>query len=261
MFFSKTFFYCLIFIFFTIFYTFINSGCLVFPVPFLCFENFSWSIDKNQVSDVKIWFELWSKAGATPNYIVEDRIHYISNFNWLTNWINEYFFNKMSDFLLGLIFLSLIVCFIFNEKKRTKNTNEGNLFLLYLMVLLLFLEWFFYHPTLRYGGYHLFALIFLIPVSLYLSRTEISQKKFIKKATIMVMLILVIFSGRNIYRLHKEYKIYNYNIFEDKKYHFIGGDKKIYYRYNTKMRNNLDDYLYINFLGKKIKNVSKKFNK
>ena len=28
-------------------------------------------IDKQQIKDIKVWFELWSKAGASPNYIVK----------------------------------------------------------------------------------------------------------------------------------------------------------------------------------------------
>ena len=95
LFFSKSFFYCILLIFFTFFFTFLNTGCLIFPVTFTCFENLNWSIGSNQVSDVKIWFELWAKAGATPNYVVDDRLQYISDFNWFKNWLENYFFNKI----------------------------------------------------------------------------------------------------------------------------------------------------------------------
>ena len=74
LFFSKTFWYCLSFIFFIVFYTFINSGCLFFPLNITCFESLPWSLDPKYINEVKIWFELWSKAGATPNYVVEDRV-------------------------------------------------------------------------------------------------------------------------------------------------------------------------------------------
>ena len=110
--FTKTFFYCLFFIFFTIFFTFINSACLIFPIEKTCFENIDWSVGNSNIIDVKIWFELWSKAGATPTYEVEDKIFYISNFNWLSNWIEIYFFNKVLDYLGGLTLLSLIIFFI-----------------------------------------------------------------------------------------------------------------------------------------------------
>ena len=40
-------------------------------------------------------------------------------FNWVPNWIDEYFFNKISDFLLGLIFISLLslTLVIYKSKK------------------------------------------------------------------------------------------------------------------------------------------------
>ena len=87
---------------------------------FTCFENLSWSIEKDLIYEVKIWFELWSKGGANPNFIVDDRLEYISGFNWLPNWIDNYFFNKVLDFVAGLLFLSLIIFFTFFQKKKPK---------------------------------------------------------------------------------------------------------------------------------------------
>ena len=129
--FTKTTFYFLIFIFFILFFNFINSGCLVYPATFTCSENLYWSFPKETVNDVNEWYELWSKAGATPNYVVEDRKFYIANFNWFGNWIDNYFFNKVSDFLLGLTFLGLIFWFYFfhNFKFIVKLANDLYYFL------------------------------------------------------------------------------------------------------------------------------------
>ena len=43
---------------------------------------------------------------------------------------------------------------------------------------------------------------------------------------------VVVFVGRNTSRLYKEYKIYNYNIFQDTNYKFISGNLDFYLRYN-----------------------------
>ena len=95
LFFSRSFFfYCLFFLIFTIGYTFLNSGCLIFPIVQTCFENLAWSIDKSAIEDVKLWFELWSKSGARPGFVVENRLEYVSNFNWLPSWINIIFLTK-----------------------------------------------------------------------------------------------------------------------------------------------------------------------
>ena len=92
---------------------FINTGCLIYPVNFTCFEEYSWAISKSEVKELNDWYEQWSKAGAGPNFRVENSEVYIEKFNWVSNWINEYFFTKVSDFILGLTILSFIIlsCF------------------------------------------------------------------------------------------------------------------------------------------------------
>ena len=54
------------------------------------------------------WYEQWSKAGAGPNFRVDNPETYIKKFNWVSHWFNEYFFNKVSDFIGGLIIMYLI---------------------------------------------------------------------------------------------------------------------------------------------------------
>ena len=70
---------------------FINSGCLIYPIKFSCFENLSWSIPLLEVSQMNDWYKLWSKAGAGPNFRVENPEIYIQGFNWVSNWIDNYF--------------------------------------------------------------------------------------------------------------------------------------------------------------------------
>ena len=41
-------------------------------------------------------------------------------------------------------------------------------------IFLILLEWFYNHPSLRYGGYIIFGLVFFIPLSHLLSKYEIS---------------------------------------------------------------------------------------
>ena len=91
---SKLFILVFLFIFFSFFFNFINSSCIVFPAKFTCYEKLSWSIPKSSVESVKIWYELWSKGGATPNFVVDNRVDYIKNFNWIQNWLDVYFLIK-----------------------------------------------------------------------------------------------------------------------------------------------------------------------
>ena len=79
-------------------------------MSFTC-SNFSWAIPAEEVNQMNQWYQQWSKAGASPNFRVENPTQYIENLNWLSNWIDTYFFNKVSDYLLGLFSLLLIITF------------------------------------------------------------------------------------------------------------------------------------------------------
>lgn len=148
----KTFYYCLIFFIITIFYNFINSGCLIYPALLTCFDNLYWSLDSNVIIETNIWYELWAKAGATPEFVVKNRSEYIENFNWLSNWIENYFFNKVSDFILGLIAISVIFLFIFKSKSENFLSSKYKyIYILSLIFLLYLIFWFMKHPALRYG--------------------------------------------------------------------------------------------------------------
>ena len=248
LFFSRTVIYCLLFSFLMFFYNFINSGCLVYPANFTCFTNLAWSFDAKIIKDVNEWYELWSKAGATPNYIVDDRAIYISKFNWLANWIDNYFFTKVSDFLLGLMVLTLIVYFLFKKNLLKKNykKNDG-VYAIYFIIILLFFEWFLKHPALRYGGYQLIALLFFIPFSYYLSSYNIKYEDFKKKSFVLISICVIIFVTRNIDRLNKEYKVYNYNPLKNTNYEI---DENFYFRYISFIEKNRQNYLTISFMGK-----------
>ena len=106
-----------------------NSGCLLYPIDFTCFSMFEWSL-KNEARAMNDWYQQWSKAGAGPNYRVDDPENYIQGFNWVSNWFDKYFFNKVSDFILGILFLLVIVFFVFNSKKVKKITIDKKIFII-----------------------------------------------------------------------------------------------------------------------------------
>ena len=176
----------LLFFSFTIFTTFSNTGCLIYPATFTCFDQFSWSIPLAQVDQMQSWYELWSKAGASPTFRVDDPQTYVDKLNWVGNWVNVYFFTKVSDNIFSTIFISAIIFFLFsyNSLKMVKNTFNNNYKIFYYLILILSFEWFYNHPALRYGGYTLLALIFFIPISIYLSRFNFDPLILKKKYTL-----------------------------------------------------------------------------
>ena len=203
----------LLFFMFTIFTTFSNTGCLIYPATFTCFDSFSWSIPLSQVDLMQLWYEQWSKAGATPNFRVDDPQTYVAKLNWVGNWVDMYFFTKVSDNIFSTILISVIIFYSISYKclKIVKNTFNKDYKFFYYLILILFLEWFYNHPSLRYGGYTLVALIIFIPTSIYLSQFKFDPLILKKRIYFILILTLIIFVGRNISRINKEFKQYDYN--------------------------------------------------
>ena len=211
---------CISVLFLLLTVNFFNSGCLLYPIKILCFESFSWAIPLGEVDLMNLWYQQWAKAGANPNFRVESPEVYIQGFNWFNNWFNQYFFNKVSDFLAGLVFLSLFVFLVFFSKESIK-IKKTQYLLTYIIIIFLTLQWFYLLPALRYGGYHLIALIFFIPLSIYLSKYSVNTKLFKKKVYFLILLTVFIFLSRNITRLNQEYHVYNYNIFNNAYYRSV----------------------------------------
>ena len=216
---SKIFFICSSFFLILITINFINTGCFVYPLAMTCNENLVWSISLAEVNHMNEWYQLWSKGGASPNYVVDNRVDYISGFNWLNNWIDVYFFNKVTDYVLGLIFLIIIIFILFFKKKLNfKSFVNKKIIILYLILILLFAEWFYNHPALRYGGYHLIALLIFIPSALFLGSKVKFDKTLTLKINVILLIILLVFVARNFNRISKEIKLYNYDIFKNASY-------------------------------------------
>jgi hypothetical protein len=158
------------------------------------------------------WYELWSKGGAAPNFRIDNPETYLKNFNWVSNWIYIYFFNKVSDFILGIILLISIFLFFFRKsffKKAIINVDH-HVYLVYLLILILGIEWFYNHPALRYGGYPIVALILFVPLSNILGSIKYNQKDIKKKVILIIMITFTVFLLRNLDRIIKENKKYGY---------------------------------------------------
>ncbi len=212
LFFNKYFTLFLVLLFFIICTYFINTGCLIYPLSLTCFDEMSWSIPLTEVQQMSEWYELWSKGGAAPNFRIDNPETYIKNFNWVSNWIYIYFFNKVSDFILGIILLISIFLFFFRKSffKKAIINVDYHVYLVYLLILILGIEWFYNHPALRYGGYHIIALLLFIPISVKLGSSQIDLKKYSKISIVLVSLTIIIFLSRNISRIVNEVEQYSY---------------------------------------------------
>ena len=210
-----------------IFTNFSNTGCFIYPASFTCLETFSWSIPKKEVIEMKTWYELWSKAGASPDYRIENVDVYLSGLNWVSNWVQNHFFNKISDYLLSL-FLIIIICYFTLTNFKKAEFPKKNFYIFYFIILTLLFEWFLNHPALRYGGFTLIALSIYIPISLYTEGKLNLNFKLKKKITFLICLSFVFFSLKNVDRIFKEYKKYNFNPFTNA--HYFVNDNSNHYR-------------------------------
>ena len=219
---NKIFYLCLCLFFLVILNNFFNTGCLIYPLSFTCNEKLTWAISLEQVDAMNNWYQLWSKGGATPGGRVQSPDFYVQNFNWVSNWINVYFFNKVSDYLLGLLFLALIFFLVFfNRKDKTSSLKKRKYLILYLIVFILFYEWFYNHPALRYGGYHLIVLLIFLPLSLFIEKKIIFNQYLIKKVNVILAIIVLVFLSRNILRINKEIDVYSFNFYKNASYNKI----------------------------------------
>jgi hypothetical protein len=191
---------------------FFNTGCLLFPEKRTCFFDVPWALSLEDVEYLRIHYENWSKAGSGAGYNMDDneKLNYIANLNWINNWLNKYFFNKVSDLIYSLCLVAIIFITLFKGLKSAKKYNRKYK-IIFSSLILIFIMWFMIHPSLRYGGYHLFFLLFFIPISLYLEKFNKNVKNIDNKIILIVMITIIVFYGRNVSRLIKEYKIYSYN--------------------------------------------------
>ena len=240
---------------------FFNSGCLIYPLLKSCFTNFEWSIQTNEIKRMILHYEIWSKAGMTPNTIVDNPESYVKNFNWVSNWFKIYFLFKVSDFILGILFMLFITFLIFYSKIKKKQNFSNEIFYLYLVIVILIIEWFINHPALRYGGYSLIAILLILPFSLLLGNSKLHLKLIKKKTFLILMIALSVFIIRNVDRLNEENKKYEFNVFSNPYYEL----KNVHFRLDKKFDNMVDNYEKClenkNYCKAKDYTVKKKFGK
>jgi hypothetical protein len=226
--FNKYFALFMLLLFFVLFTYLINTGCVIYPLSITCFDNLNWGIPSTQALKMNNHYELWSKGGLTPTSRVSNPSEYIQGFYWVKNWINVYFFNKVSDFLLGLMLLVITVLYSFKGKSLNKyKYNYNYIYIIYLILIALGFEWFFNHPALRYGGYCIIALLFIIPACVKLESIKIDYTKYTRITVILIIFTVSVFNLRNIHRIIKEVNKYQYEPMNETFYSVLDGNFRI----------------------------------
>ena len=187
---------------------FISTGCLISPLSYTCFgDNLYWADNSKYYKEISLWLEQWAKAGAGPNFRVDDPLEYIQNFNWVSHWIEKYFVGKFLE-QLGLLSAVFLVIFLLFKNFKLKNEllilNKKTL-CFYLIILSIFFIWFTKHPSLRYGGYSIVFLTLSIPMAIMIQCVK-NRNNFRDKFKFFVIFIIIIFNLKNIIRIDNEFK-------------------------------------------------------
>ncbi len=214
---SKYFFIFLISLSIYLFHNFASTGCILSPISFTCLgDNLNWAYGKSHYTNLSNWLEQWAKAGAGPNFRIENPKEYIQNLNWVDRWFEYYFMGKVKDQLLLLIFSFVLIFSLFKNFKINfkKSISEIKILFFYLIILVIFLVWFNNHPQLRYGGYPIIFFVFAIPLILSIYKFD-NKINFKKRFKFLIVFIIIIFNLKNVSRIYGEFQRTDYYKFNN----------------------------------------------
>ena len=198
---------------FYIFFNFASTGCLLYPVEKTCLNgHLKWAMPSETVEYMNLHYETWAKGGKGPNFGVNDPVEYIKSLNWISNWINVYFKNKVSDFILVTFVIIFIFSLFFYKEisfniKNLPNLKNKSIYF-YLATIVTFLLWFLNFPTLRYAGYLIVYLLLIFPfVIIYNKYIDTKTVSFFQKVSVIFIICYSVFLYKNLIRLNYELSI------------------------------------------------------
>ena len=183
---------------------FLISGCLIYPIEFLCFESVSWSnnqavIWENQVGAVinRSWT---SYTGVLSEY------EYIKNFNWFKTWFSRNVI-ELLEFSITILLALFITLLSFNYNKKLKpkfnenfSTYKSKEIITILSTILFFCLIIFFTkiPVFRMS-HHIFILAGIITlISLIKTRKIKIKTNFI----VLFLVLAFLFNGsKNLIRI------------------------------------------------------------
>ena len=147
--------FAVIFLFLWVLKNIAVSGCAIYPISKLCFQNLEWT-NINQTKSVSQENEAWTKGW--PDFKNTKNIsqnEYSKKFNWINTWATTHL-KKINKILLPyfilLILIYSIIYFKFKEKKiKQNNIHNKKYFLLIILMVIFSIIWFLKVPVYRYG--------------------------------------------------------------------------------------------------------------
>tara|TARA_B100000795_G_scaffold266046_1_gene248673 strand:- start:266 stop:1933 length:1668 start_codon:yes stop_codon:yes gene_type:complete len=186
--------------------SFFLSGCLFFPFYQTCFKT-SWAVN---VKEVQFFVEEAMRISRTlpTRNGVNDKNFSLHGYEWINQWINDYFFSAAllqigSVIIVTVIFLFFIISF-FNRYQSNNVINKSDLCIFTSLVAIILL-WFISAPETRYALGPLISLpcFFLILLFKKIDLIKYFTNKNLILSSIMGILCLL-FISKNFY--HFQFK-------------------------------------------------------
>jgi hypothetical protein len=181
------------------------SGCYYYPVETTCVSSAEWTIDKKILFEDKISGVAWTKSWSTYNEKKYNREEYMRNFNWVPNWLDTHYKNKIFGHHIILFIISIIFFITFRNKIKKKEIllkfYKKYTFLI-IACLISIIIWFANVPQFRNIIFVNFILFFFIFYPYLFLKLKITKKKLL----IAFLIICTIPIFLNIKRIYSEYK-------------------------------------------------------
>ena len=185
------------------------SKCLIWPISFLCFDNYELAIYTKNNSTA------FAKSVLNLEFSQDQILYYLSNFNWISFWLNSHLTKILEiHFIYFVVLLLPVVIYFFKDKASFKNLqiqnyhyllyNSKNYIFIYysLISILSTIIWFVFFPAYRFGvAYNLnFSLILLIPLWKIVYYNNI--KFFENVIKLLILISCMFFIYNNIEKIH-----------------------------------------------------------
>ena len=177
--------------------SFFLSGCLFFPYSQTCFKT-SWAVN---IKEVQFFVEEAMRISRTlpTRNGVTDKNFSLHSYDWVIQWINDYFFSAALLQIGATIIVTTIVLFLITsllKKYKSKRIiNRYDLSILISIVIIIFF-WFISAPETRYALGPLISLpcFFIILLFRKLNLEEFFKNKNMKLSLIMGTLFFLLIS-------------------------------------------------------------------
>ena len=191
---------------------FIQTGCLLYPIPFTCTnsEQIDWAISEDVAKKRFNHLQAYAKgikmeANKSKDYsLTAEKYLQDRKYTFFQNVIIDKDVEKISIIIVLSLILKFVIFKGFIVKKKL-NYNYKNIIILSITILIPYFLWLWESPSIRFGGYMytiflLFIFLFFIPL-----QKNIFFIKF-KRFNIFICLIISVFIFKNINRILEESK-------------------------------------------------------